>query len=319
MSPARQAQHRAGVRFRRALRPAIHPGELAAEVGLPGRVPPRGVVRRVVGGGAHERDHLAVEPAGVGRDVLVVDAVRPPDVVHGGEGAGVGGVVERAGVVVDGGVLVVGALVLHILEGHRDAAGAGRGVGVAPAEHERPDLVWGGADHGGGEEVRGRGDVLGQRRGEEAQVGLVRAVGCEVGRRAAHLPQIRRCAPRQQHDGEGCHGEVAHCVPCLCVWHWQSRRPELLLTVQPTRAFCHFQRQPCSAATSFSWPCYCRWPHPRRRSGSPRHAPAAPTRPTTPTRPTWTCSPRCYRPTSRPRRPASPRPPWAWCWTSSPR
>ncbi|BAT01932.1 Os07g0537550 [Oryza sativa Japonica Group] len=191
---------------RRALRPAVHLGELRLPVedGLAGRVPAGGVVRGVVGGGVHQRRHHAVEPARVRRDVLQVDAARRGGVVDGGEEGDVG-VVEDARVVVDGGVLVVGAHVLHVLERRGEAAGALRGVGVPAAQRQRRHLLRHGAHHGGREEVRRRRDVPGQRRRDGVEVGLVRAVGREVARRAAHLPRVRRATrrQRQQHDGGG--------------------------------------------------------------------------------------------------------------------
>ncbi|BAT01942.1 Os07g0538350, partial [Oryza sativa Japonica Group] len=160
---------------RSALRPAVHLGELRVEVGLPGRVPPpRGVARRVVGGGVHQRCHEAVEPCLLRRGVRV--AVEPVnrdllggEVAGGDGGVGVG---EQAGVVEDGGDLVVGAGVGEVEEGLGEAGEAGGGVGVAAAEREGGDLVRRRADAlGGGEQVRrGRG-VAGEGGGDEVDTG----------------------------------------------------------------------------------------------------------------------------------------------------
>jgi len=102
--------------------------------------------------------------------------------------------VRRAGVVVDGGLLGVGALAGQVLDGLGEAAEAARGVDVAAAEPHGPELLRDGSDDDGGEEVRGRGDVLGKGGGDEVEVGLVRAVGHEIAGVAAHWPWVARRA-----------------------------------------------------------------------------------------------------------------------------
>ncbi|WVZ66197.1 hypothetical protein U9M48_015455 [Paspalum notatum var. saurae] len=178
---------------RRPVRPALSQRvqlgvrRVEGGVGLAGGEPPRGVVGGVVGGGVDERGEEGDVLGGVGSDVLVVGdevdiCLRAGVVV--GEGVHVG-VVEHAVVVVDAGVLVVGAVAAHVGEGLGQAAGACRGVDVAAAEPQGPELLRDGANDDGGEEVRGRGGVLGQGGGDEVEVGIVRAVSVEAAAVAA--------------------------------------------------------------------------------------------------------------------------------------
>ena len=178
--------------IRRALRQAVHLGELLVEVSLPCREQPRGVVGGVRDGGVDEGGQEARELGRVRRDICVeVDGVRVGR--RAGAGAGEGehvGVMEDALVVVDGAVHVVGAVVRKVSEGLSQAGEAVRGVDVAAAERHGPELLRDGADDGGGEEGPGRGGVLGQRGRDEVEMSLVCAVRLEVVALAAHWPRV---------------------------------------------------------------------------------------------------------------------------------
>lgn len=181
---------------RRALR---QPVNLAAvEPFLPRAEPPGRVRRRVVGGGVDEDAHGGVEHLGRRGHVLCVHEDEELVVAVGGGEEVLVGEAERAGVVEDGGVLVVGAELLRVLERGGDAAGAGGGVGgVAAAERERVDDVRDGAEGGGGEERPGRGGVLGEGGGEAPDVALVGAVRGVVAAVAAEVAEGLACDGRR--------------------------------------------------------------------------------------------------------------------------
>ena len=190
-----------GRHVRRALREAVDGGVGGIERLLPRGEQPGGVGRRVVPGGVEEHGDGGVERLDRRAHVLRVHEDHGIVVVASAGEEVLVGEAEVAGVVVHGGVIVVGAELLRVLERRGDAGPAGRGVGVPAAERERVGDVRDGAGAPRREEGPRPGRVRGERRGEAREVGLVRVVGRVFAGAPAGRPRLR-CGPRSEEEEE---------------------------------------------------------------------------------------------------------------------
>lgn len=143
------------------------------------------------------------------RDVLGVHEEKHTVIVVGGEKILVGEA-KHAGIVVQGGTLIVRTEPLPVLEGGGQAVLAGGSVDHVPAaERKEVDGVGNIAGGAGGEESAVSRGFLWEGGRQEPQVGFVSAVCCVVAASVAGLP-LSSGERQEKEEEEDSHGHCAH-------------------------------------------------------------------------------------------------------------